>query len=101
MLLEIPGVLSREELAHINQRLARLQFVDGAATAGAQAVTAKQNLELPPTEHRCQRQSVKNRLQSYAGQGRYYQHKQRPGGRNTSVFRFRIEVMAWRRSDMP
>ncbi len=49
MLLEIPGVLTREELAHINQSLARQQFVDGAATAGPQAVTAKRNLELPPT----------------------------------------------------
>ena len=49
MLLEIPAVLTREELAHINGRLAALQFVDGAATAGDQAIAAKRNLELPPT----------------------------------------------------
>jgi len=49
MLLEIPAVLTRDELAHINGRLTALQFVDGAATAGDQAVTAKRNLELPPT----------------------------------------------------
>ena len=49
MLLEIPAVLTRDELTHINARLAALQFVDGAATAGDQAVSAKQNLELPPT----------------------------------------------------
>ena len=48
MLLEIPAVLTRDELAHINGRLATLQFIDGAATAGDQAVSAKRNLELPP-----------------------------------------------------
>jgi PKHD-type hydroxylase len=49
MLLEIPAVLTPDELARINGRLAALQFVDGATTAGDAAVSAKQNLELPPT----------------------------------------------------
>jgi len=48
MLLEIPGVLTRDEVLHMRERLVRYPFLDGARTAGHQAVDVKRNLELAP-----------------------------------------------------
>jgi PKHD-type hydroxylase len=47
MLLHIPQVLSAEELAEFRQQLAQADWVDGSATAGAQAAQRKRNLQLP------------------------------------------------------
>jgi PKHD-type hydroxylase len=47
MLIEIPGVLDAEQIAHARQRLAEAEWVDGRGTAGHQAVLAKDNLQLP------------------------------------------------------
>jgi len=47
MLLHIPQVLSTEEVAEFRQQLAQAEWVDGTATAGAQAAQRKRNLQLP------------------------------------------------------
>lgn len=47
MLLHIPQVLSAEEIAEFRQQLAQADWVDGAATAGAQAAQRKRNFQLP------------------------------------------------------
>lgn len=47
MMLHIPQVLAPEEVAEFRQLLAQADWVDGAATAGAQAVQRKRNLQLP------------------------------------------------------
>lgn len=47
MLLHIPQVLSTDEVAEFRRQLAQADWVDGAATAGAQAVQRKRNLQLP------------------------------------------------------
>ncbi|ABI76931.1 oxidoreductase, 2OG-Fe(II) oxygenase family [Hyphomonas neptunium ATCC 15444] len=47
MLLHIPEVLNGQELATLRETLAGADWQDGAATAGAQAVRVKQNLQLP------------------------------------------------------
>lgn len=47
MMLHIPQVLAPEEVAEFRQLLAHADWVDGAATAGAQAVQRKRNLQLP------------------------------------------------------
>ncbi|MBY0340459.1 MAG: Fe2+-dependent dioxygenase [Rhodocyclaceae bacterium] len=47
MMLHIPQVLSPAEVAEFRQQLADADWVDGAATAGAQAVQRKRNLQLP------------------------------------------------------
>ena len=47
MLLHIPEVLTREELAHARMLLANADWQDGRATAGHQAIDVKHNLQLP------------------------------------------------------
>jgi PKHD-type hydroxylase len=46
MLLHVPGVLTREQVAHARQRLDAAQWVDGRGTAGPQSARAKQNMQL-------------------------------------------------------
>ena len=46
MLIQIPNLLSAEEVAHVRSQLAASDWVDGKATAGAQSAGAKRNLQL-------------------------------------------------------
>ena len=48
MMLHIPQLLTRDQVATIRAALAESGWVDGCLTAGAQAVQCKQNLQLPP-----------------------------------------------------
>ncbi len=48
MLLEIPNVLTPDELRGLSQGLAKLSYSDGRLTAGNQAVRVKNNLEIQP-----------------------------------------------------
>ena len=48
MLITIPQVLNAQELDHIRQSLVSARFQDGRLTAGPDARTVKQNLQLPP-----------------------------------------------------
>jgi len=47
MMIEIPGVLSAEQVRHCRQQLESAQWADGKLTAGHGAVSAKENLQLP------------------------------------------------------
>ncbi len=47
MLLCIPDVLSREEIKHCRSILEATSWDDGRKTAGAQAISAKNNLQIP------------------------------------------------------
>ncbi len=47
MLLQIPNVLTEEELAHCRQVLEQAEWVDGRVTAGRQSALAKDNMQLP------------------------------------------------------
>jgi PKHD-type hydroxylase len=47
MLLHVPGVLTRGELAHFRAVLAAARWVDGNATSGHQSAQAKYNEQLP------------------------------------------------------
>lgn len=49
MLLRIPDVLTREELALARHLMVSAQWQDGRVTAGHQASEMKNNLQLPPT----------------------------------------------------
>jgi PKHD-type hydroxylase len=49
MLLQIPGVLNHEQVAHARQALEASQWVDGRVTAGPQSARVKHNLQLPET----------------------------------------------------
>ena len=46
MLLQIPGLLSSEDLALVRGRLEKATWVDGRVTAGPQSAKAKANLQL-------------------------------------------------------
>jgi len=46
MLLQIPGVLSAQELQHVHKILAQARFVDGKLSAGMQAQRVKHNQEV-------------------------------------------------------
>lgn len=46
MLLHIPEVLSRDQLASMRERLAHADWLDGRRSAGHQALTVKHNLQL-------------------------------------------------------
>jgi PKHD-type hydroxylase len=47
MLLQIPDVLSLEEVANARRRLESASWIDGRVTAGHQSARAKDNLQLP------------------------------------------------------
>jgi len=47
MMIEIPGVLSADQVRHCRQQLESAQWADGKLTAGHGAVSAKENLQLP------------------------------------------------------
>jgi PKHD-type hydroxylase len=47
MLLHIPEVLTKAQIAQIRDVLAKATWIDGASTAGAQASQIKRNLQLP------------------------------------------------------
>ncbi|MDO5624309.1 MAG: Fe2+-dependent dioxygenase [Pseudomonadota bacterium] len=49
MMIDIPDVLTPAQLAHCRQMLAAADWADGRQTAGHIAVSAKHNLQLPPT----------------------------------------------------
>jgi len=46
MLIQIPDLLTKEEVAHIRSILERSQWVDGRETAGSQAAKSKLNLQI-------------------------------------------------------
>ena len=46
MLLSIPGVLSKDQVAHCRRRLEAAEWIDGRATAGAQSGLVKHNAQL-------------------------------------------------------
>lgn len=50
MLLQIPDVLSSEQVAHARRRLDSANWVDGRITAGQQSAQVKRNLQLPDTD---------------------------------------------------
>jgi PKHD-type hydroxylase len=47
MLLHIPGLFDRDEVARIRQALQQTEWADGKITAGYQSAKAKHNLQLP------------------------------------------------------
>ena len=47
MLLQIPDVLTREQLAQARQLLDAAEWIDGRVTAGHQSARAKDNMQLP------------------------------------------------------
>lgn len=47
MLIQVPGVLTPQEVAEARDRLAAGGWVDGKVTAGAQSALAKHNLQIP------------------------------------------------------
>ncbi len=49
MMLNIPGVLSREQVRHCHEVLATASWIDGRATAGEQSGRVKANLQLAET----------------------------------------------------
>ena len=49
MLLHVPKVLTADELATVQARLASAQWGDGKVTAGHQSVRVKENLQLAET----------------------------------------------------
>jgi len=49
MLLQIPDVLTAEQVAHARERLEGAEWVDGRVTAGHQSARAKDNAQLPET----------------------------------------------------
>ncbi len=50
MLLCIPEVLTKEQVAHCRQTMDRAEWVDGRATAGAQSGSVKRNMQLPQSQ---------------------------------------------------
>ena len=46
MLLQVPDVLTAEQIEHARQKLEAADWIDGRATAGAQSAKAKNNLQL-------------------------------------------------------
>ena len=47
MLLQIPDVLTAEQVAHARRLLDEAEWVDGRVTAGHQSARAKDNLQIP------------------------------------------------------
>ncbi|AOX20672.1 Fe2+-dependent dioxygenase [Kozakia baliensis] len=53
MLLEIPNILSGEEVLYFRQRLEAASWTDGRVTAGELSAKAKQNLQIPQDSAEC------------------------------------------------
>ena len=49
MLLQIPEVLGKDEVANSRQLLAQAEWIDGRVTAGHQSALTKDNMQLPET----------------------------------------------------
>jgi PKHD-type hydroxylase len=47
MLLQVPGVLTPDQVSHCRQALEQASWIDGRVTAGHQSLRAKDNLQLP------------------------------------------------------
>jgi PKHD-type hydroxylase len=47
MLLQVPNVLSSEQVAHFRRELDAAEWIDGRVTAGHQSARAKDNMQLP------------------------------------------------------
>jgi PKHD-type hydroxylase len=47
MLVQVPKLLSAEQVAHVRRHLAATNWVDGKVTAGAQSAQPKNNLQVP------------------------------------------------------
>jgi PKHD-type hydroxylase len=47
MLLHVPGILTRDEVAGMRAALARADWTDGRATVGPQGAQVKNNRQLP------------------------------------------------------
>jgi PKHD-type hydroxylase len=47
MLVQIPGLLTPEEIVHCRATLAKSEWVDGKVTAGTQSAAMKHNLQVP------------------------------------------------------
>ena len=47
MMIQLPGVLSAEQVAHARKLLDTAQWVDGNVTSGHQSALAKKNMQLP------------------------------------------------------
>jgi len=54
MMIEIPQLLSAQQLQHCREALEAAQWTDGKLTAGHNAVSAKNNLQLPPESQTAQ-----------------------------------------------
>jgi PKHD-type hydroxylase len=52
MLITIPEVLSKQELAVVHDFMAGAEFVDGKLSAGSEAIDVKNNLEMRTTDQR-------------------------------------------------
>lgn len=49
MLICVPKLLSKDDVARFRREMAKAEWVDGRETAGVQAASVKNNLQLPPT----------------------------------------------------
>jgi len=67
MILDIPNVLSAEQLAQARQKLEAAAWVDGKATAGHQSARAKNNQQIPE-DHPAARELGDMILRALAGQ---------------------------------
>ncbi len=47
MLVQVPQVLTQDEVAYCRRRLEEAEWIDGKATAGEQSAKAKFNLQIP------------------------------------------------------
>src|SRR5690625_491676 len=47
MLIEVPQILTDQEVAHCRRVLEQTEWIDGKATAGCQSARAKKNLQVP------------------------------------------------------
>ncbi|SFF40069.1 PKHD-type hydroxylase [Fontimonas thermophila] len=47
MLLQIPNILTKDQVAHCRRQLDEAEWVDGNVTSGPQAALAKKNMQLP------------------------------------------------------
>ena len=47
MLIQVPEVLTAEQVAHARRLLAAAEWVDGKVTAGPQSARAKDNVQIP------------------------------------------------------
>lgn len=98
MVIEIPNVFSKEEVAEIVDKLSNAEFIDGKKTAGWNARGVKNNQQLKGSDPRAA--ALKERVKTVLSKNQLFQSTVRPRSIHTMLFsRYEVGMSYGRHTD--